>query len=31
VGDFNDKMIAMHNAMGAVFGKKHLTMRYLFS
>ena len=31
VGDFNDKMIAMHNAMGAVFGKKHLTMRYLFT
>ena len=30
VGDFNDKMIAMHNAMGAVFGKKHLTMRKLF-
>jgi hypothetical protein len=30
VGDFNDKMIAMHKAMGAVFGKKHLTMRYLF-
>jgi len=23
-------MIAMHNAMGAVFGKKHLTMRYVF-
>jgi hypothetical protein len=31
VGDFNDKMIAMHNAMGAVFGKKHLTMRYIFN
>ena len=30
VGDFNDKMIAMHAAMGSVFGKKHLTMRYLF-
>ena len=30
VGDFNDKMIAMHNAMGAVFAKKHLTMRYKF-
>ncbi|MDB4923654.1 MAG: N-acetyltransferase [Mucilaginibacter sp.] len=30
VGDFNEKMIAMHNAMGAVFGKKHLTMRYIF-
>lgn len=31
VGDFNEKMIAMHNAMGAVFAKKHLTMRYLFN
>jgi hypothetical protein len=31
VGDFNDKMIAMHKATGAVFGKKHLTMRYMFS
>lgn len=30
VGDFNDKMIAIHQAMGAVFGKKHLTMRYIF-
>jgi hypothetical protein len=30
VGDFNEKMIALHNAMGAVFGKKHLTMRYIF-
>ena len=30
VGDFNEKMIAIHNAMGAVFGKKHLTMRYIF-
>jgi len=30
VGDFNDKMIAMHSAMGSVFGKKHLTMRCLF-
>jgi hypothetical protein len=30
VGDFNEKMIAMHNSMGAVFGKKHLTMRYIF-
>jgi hypothetical protein len=30
VGDFNEKMIAMHNAMGAIFGKKHLTMRYIF-
>ncbi|MEO6632351.1 MAG: GNAT family N-acetyltransferase, partial [Mucilaginibacter sp.] len=31
VGDFNEKMIAMHNAMGAVFGKKHLTMRNIFN
>ena len=30
VGDFNDKMIALHAAMGSVFGKKHLTMRYVF-
>jgi hypothetical protein len=31
VGDFNEKMIAIHHAMGAVFGKKHLTMRYIFN
>ncbi|HEY2583908.1 MAG TPA: GNAT family N-acetyltransferase [Mucilaginibacter sp.] len=31
VGDFNEKMIALHSAMGSVFGKKHLTMRYLFN
>jgi hypothetical protein len=31
VGDFNEKMIAMHHAMGGIFGKKHLTMRYLFT
>ncbi|HTD99631.1 MAG TPA: hypothetical protein VK668_10095 [Mucilaginibacter sp.] len=30
VGDFNDKMIALHHSMGSTFGKKHLTMRYLF-
>jgi hypothetical protein len=30
VGDFNDKMIALHNAMGVSFGKKHLTMRCVF-
>ena len=30
VGDFNDKMIALHHSMGGVFGKKHLTMRYIF-
>lgn len=30
VGDFNDKMLAIHEATGAKFGKKHLTMRYMF-
>ncbi|MBS1525131.1 MAG: GNAT family N-acetyltransferase [Bacteroidetes bacterium] len=30
VGDFNDKMIALHHNMGGVFGKKHLTMRCIF-
>ena len=30
VGDFNKKMIAVHEAMGAKFSKKHLTMRCLF-
>ncbi|RWY50948.1 GNAT family N-acetyltransferase [Mucilaginibacter gilvus] len=30
VGDFNDKMIAMHAAVGATFGKRHLTMRCVF-
>ena len=30
VGDFNEKMIAIHSATGAVFAKKHLTMRCLF-
>jgi hypothetical protein len=30
VGDFNDKMLAMHAAVGATFGKRHLTMRYKF-
>jgi hypothetical protein len=30
VGDFNDRMIALHYSMGATFGKKHLTMRYIF-
>lgn len=30
VGDFNDKMLALHAAMEVVFGKKHLTMRYIF-
>lgn len=30
VGDFNSKMLAIHEATGATFGKKHLTMRCLF-
>lgn len=30
VGDFNDKMLSIHEATGAVFGKKHLTMRKIF-
>jgi hypothetical protein len=30
VGDFNEKMMALHYSMGAVFGKKHLTMRCVF-
>lgn len=30
VGDFNDKMLAIHEATGAVFGKKHVTMRKIF-
>jgi len=30
VGDFNDKMIALHHSMGGTFGKKHVTMRYIF-
>ncbi|WP_183579877.1 GNAT family N-acetyltransferase [Mucilaginibacter sp. X5P1] len=31
VGDFNEKMIALHAAMGSVFGKRHLTMRVVFN
>lgn len=31
VGDFNPKMRALLESMGAEFGKKHLTYRYLFS
>jgi hypothetical protein len=31
VGDFNDKMLSIHEATGAVFGKRHLTMRKVFS
>ncbi|MBC7743933.1 MAG: GNAT family N-acetyltransferase [Flavobacterium sp.] len=30
VGDFNEKMLSLHEATGAVFGKKHLTMRKIF-
>lgn len=30
VGDFNDKMLAIHEATGATFGKRHLTMRCVF-
>lgn len=30
VGDFNEKMIAIHQATGATFGKRHLTMRKVF-
>lgn len=30
VGDFNDKMIAIHEATGAKLGKKHATMKKVF-
>ena len=30
VGDFNEKMLAIHEATGAKFGKKHLTLRLKF-
>ena len=30
VGDFNDKMLSLHDATGATFGKRHLTMRKIF-
>nr|WP_294898488.1 GNAT family N-acetyltransferase [uncultured Pedobacter sp.] len=30
VGDFNDKMLAIHSATGSVFGKRHATLRYDF-
>lgn len=30
VGDFNSKMLALHDAMGVKPGKKHLTMRCIF-
>jgi hypothetical protein len=31
VGDFNEKMVALHNSMEATFANKHLTMRYIFN
>lgn len=31
VGDFNDKMLAIHEATGAAFAKKHVTMRKMFN
>ena len=30
VGDFNEKMLALHVSMGATFANKHLTMRCIF-
>lgn len=30
VGDFNDKMLSLHEAIGADFAKKHLTLRKYF-
>lgn len=30
VGDFNDKMLSIHEATGATFGKRHLTLRKIF-
>lgn len=30
VGDFNDKMLAIHEATGAIFGKKHATLQKVF-
>ncbi|WP_443939525.1 GNAT family N-acetyltransferase [Pedobacter sp. MW01-1-1] len=30
VGDFNDKMLAIHTATGATLGKRHYTMRKVF-
>src|SRR5690606_24685676 len=30
VGDFNDKMLSIHEATGAEFGKKHATMICVF-
>ncbi len=31
VGDFNPKMRALHESLGAAFGKRHITYRKLFS
>jgi hypothetical protein len=31
VGDFNKKMMSIHEATGAVFAKRHVTLRYIFS
>ncbi len=30
VGDFNPRMRAIHDGMGAEFGKRHITYRYIF-
>ncbi len=30
VGDFNDKMLSLHEATGATLGKKHATLRKIF-
>ncbi len=30
VGDFNPRMRALHESMGATFGKRHITYRYIF-
>ncbi|MCO5235078.1 MAG: GNAT family N-acetyltransferase [Chitinophagaceae bacterium] len=30
VGDFNTKMLALHDATGATFSRKHITYRYAF-
>lgn len=30
VGDFNDKMLSLHQAMDVKFGKRHVTMRCIF-
>ncbi len=30
VGDFNDKMISIHQATNATFGKRHRTYKYIF-